>query len=155
MDRIENVPAAQQRTISRSDFADDWPFVPGTGTLGCAEGAVAFRAQGVTYGLNDAARARGYVRPDGILVTQSAAPSNPLGRLRQDERMQMFAASQACESTADPSACKQRLSQSHRVSGDELVQIETEGRERSWPPLSPRPRSLASVLRAGSKMCGG
>jgi hypothetical protein len=151
-DPIPDIPANQQRHISRREFADTWPFEPGEGTLGCIAEAVVFRAQGTTYALNDAARSRGYASADSILVSQSKPPSRPLKRITQDERMRIFRASEEC-AAADRAGCKQRLAQSRGLSADELAQIEAEGRERSWPPLSSPRRSTAPVLKAGAAMC--
>lgn len=152
-DPIPDIPANQQRHISRHDFADNWPFEPGEGTLGCIAEAVVFRAQGTTYALNDAAASRGYMRVDSILVSQSKPPSRPLKRITQDERMRIFRASEECAASADRAGCKQRLAQSRGLSADELAQIEAEGGERSWPPLPPPRRSTAPVLKAGAAMC--
>lgn len=152
-DPIPDIPASQQRRISRHDFADGWPFEPGEGTLGCSAGAVVVRVQGVTYALNDAARARGYASVDSIVVSQSKGPSRPLRRVTQDERMRIFRASEACTPSPEPASCKQRLAQSRGLSADELAQIEEEGRERSWPPLSPPLKSTAPVVKAGAALC--
>jgi hypothetical protein len=152
-DPIPDIPASQQRHISRHDFVDSWPFEPGEGTLGCIADAVVFRVQGITYGLNDAARTRGYGSVDSIVVSQSKPPSHPLRRITQDERMRIFRASEACTSSPEAAACKQRLGQSHGLTAEELAQIEAEGRERSWPPLSPPRKSTAPVIKAGAAMC--
>lgn len=152
-DPIPGLAATQQRTISRHDFRDDWPFEPGTGTLGCIAGAVVFRIRGVSYALNDAARARGYVSVDPIVVSQSRQPSNPLGRIRQDERMRIFRASTDCPTGAAAAACRRRLAASGGLSADDLSQIEAEGRERYWPPLSAPRRSTGPVVQAGLALC--
>jgi hypothetical protein len=152
-DPIPDIPAGQQRRISRHDFVDTWPFEPGTGTLGCAAGAVVFRVQGVTYALNDTARARGYVSVDSIVVSRSKAPSHPLGRITQDERMQIFRTSEGCKTSADEAACRRRLAELQALSPAELSQVEAEGRERSWPPLSPPQKSTEPVVKAGAAMC--
>jgi uncharacterized protein DUF2511 len=152
-DPIPGIEASRQRRISRHDFPDAWPFEPGTGTLGCTGGAVVFRVQGVTYALNDMARARGYASVDPIVVSQSKEPSHPLRRITQDERMRIFRASNDCSSSSDPAACKRRLAQSHALSPEELAQVEAEGRERSWPPLSPPRKSTEPVVKAGAPMC--
>src|SRR5262249_29729759 len=133
-DPIAGVPAGQQRAISRFDFQDDWPFVPGAGTLACQDGAVAFRAGGSTYALNDRARARGYASIEPLRVTQSAAPSNPLRRLRQDERTHIFAELASCQTAGAP-PCRQRVADRHGLAADEVQQIDVEGNERRWLPL--------------------
>ncbi len=150
-DPIPDIPSAQQRTISRQDFRDRWPFEPGTGTLGCAEGAVVFRVQGLTYALNDAARSRGYPSVESLVVSQSRPPSRPLGRITQDQRMRIFRDAAAC-APAD-AGCRQRLAVSRGLSAEELSQIEDEGRERSWPPLAAPRRSTTEVVDAGRALC--
>ena len=154
-DPIPDVPASQQRRVSRHDFVDTWPFEPGAGTLGCITGAVVFRVQGVTYALNDAARARGYASVDSIVVSESKALSDPLGRITQDERMQIFRTSEGCRTSVDNAACRRRLAELHALSPAELSRVEAEGRERSWPPLSPPQKSTAPVAKAGAAMCAG
>jgi uncharacterized protein DUF2511 len=151
---VAGMPPAHQRQISRAELPDDWPFVPGTGTLACDGGAVAFRAQGVTYALNDGARARGYADVNPIVVTQSAAPSNPLRRIPQDDRMRIFIASSACAARPEPSVCRRDLASARQLTADELIQIDAEGRERAWPPLTPSTRSVKPVLDAGLALCG-
>lgn len=151
---IADIPATQQRTATRSEFRWDWPFTVGTGTLGCTSDAVVFRAGGVTYALNDAARARGFAVVDPIQQNQgSGPPSNSLKRLKQDERMQLFAASVACERTANPGGCKQQLRATRTLSEAELHQIDAEGLERVWPPLTAKRTSLDPVINAGLKLC--
>jgi hypothetical protein len=152
-DPVLDIPASPQRRISRQDFADSWPFEPGAGTLACIGQAVVFRAQGVTYALNDQARARGYVSVDSIVVSQSKGPSRPLERVTQDERMQIFRASTEFTASPDESTCKQRLARARGLSADELSQVEAEGRERSWPPLTRPRRSTDAVLKAGAALC--
>lgn len=152
-DPVPDIPANQQRRISRHDFPDTWPFEPGTGTLGCLAEAVVFRVQGVTYALNDRARARGYASVDPIVVHQSKAPSRPLRRIAQDERMQIFRTADGCTSSPDPASCRQRVGQSHGLSAEELAQVEAEGRERSWPPLTPPLKSTEPIVKAGAALC--
>src|SRR5262249_20339843 len=104
-DPVGDMPPGQQRTLSRVEIRDDWPFVPGAGTLACQDGAVAFRAGGSTYALNDAARARGYASIEPLRMTQSAPPTNPLRRLRQEERTRIFGELSACRTVADARQC--------------------------------------------------
>jgi hypothetical protein len=152
-DPIDGIPAAQQRAISRFDFQDDWPFEPGVGTLACSTGAVVFRANGTTYALNDTARSRGYASADPIRLAQSGAPSNPLRRIRQEDRVRIFRELRACDTTADASGCRQRIARERGLASDELQQIDVEGRERSWPPLTPALKSMQRVLDTGRGLC--
>jgi hypothetical protein len=152
-DRIADIPASQQMAISRRELTDGWPFIPAEGALGCLSDAVVFRAAGVSYALNDAARSRGYAQVDPIVLTTPGRPSNPLGRITQDERMRVFAAADACRVHPQPSVCRQELARAHTLTSDELAQIEVEGRERSWPPVPRHPRSLTPVLNAGLALC--
>ena len=153
-DPIPDIPGNQQRTVTRSELRYDWPFTVGTGTLGCASGAVVFRAAGTSYGLNDAAKARGFSSVDPIHASQgSGPPSDPLKRLNQDQRMEVFRASAACGRDADVAGCRHRLRLARTVSEAELNQIDAEGRERFWPPLEPKRMSLDPVIAAGLKLC--
>ena len=109
-DPIPDIPGTQQRTVTRSEFRWDWPFTVGTGTLGCTSGAVVFRTGGVSYAVNDAAKSRGLPQVDPIRQTQgSGPPSNPLKGLTQDQRMQVFESSVACEKAADTARCRQQI----------------------------------------------
>jgi len=67
--------------------------------------------------------------------------------------MQVFAASEVCKSRADRSSCRRELAGAHHLSDDELAQIDAEGRERSWPPLTAPKMSLDAVVRAGLALC--
>lgn len=150
-DSIAGIPETQQRNVSRHEFAFRWPFVAGTGTLGCMSGAVVFRANGVTYALNDAAEAQGFAPLTLARVTVDPGPRHPLARLKQDERTQIFSALEACGEHA--SACRQRLRNRYQLSSEELAQIEAEGVERHWPPLPPEYRSVAPLVQAGLQLC--
>jgi len=151
-DPIAGIPEHQQRTVTRSDFDWRWPFAVGTGTLVCDSGAVVFRSGGTNYALNDAASARGYTRLQDIWLDRTGGPpSNPLGRLKQETRVQIFAQAAGCRAPV----CRDRIRAQHAVSEQELAQIEAEGQERFWPPLERPRRSLAPLLEAGLKLCTG
>lgn len=157
--RIPDIPENQQRVVTRGEFEWRWPFTGGVGTLGCASDAVVFRFDGVTYAVNDTAKSRGFVSIEPIRLTQSSGwPRDPLKRLPQDQRKQIFARFTACERHAarDPTGaaqCTQRLRQAHGLSAPELKQIEVEGLERLWPPLPPKRVSLEPMIEAGRKLC--
>jgi uncharacterized protein DUF2511 len=153
---IPDIPGNHQRTVSRGEFGWQWPFSVGTGTLGCSSGAVVFRAGGTTYAVNDAAKSRGFAPIEAIrLVGSSGPPRNPLKRLTQDQRMRIFAESAACErkTSTESVQCKQALREGRAISEADLTQIEEEGRERRWPPLSPTPISINPLADAGLKLC--
>lgn len=155
-DPIPDIPANQQRTVARNEFRWQWPFAVGVGTLGCTSGAVVFRTGNVTYALNDAAKAKGFASVKPTQVTVDAGPRNPLARVKQETRMQIFAQAAACNATGSdhsPTACRQGLRGTHGLSDDELKQIEAEGTERRWRPLQPEYRSLAPLVEAGLKLC--
>lgn len=156
-DPIAGVPVKQQRVIMRSELSWRWPFTVGTGTIGCAAGAVVFRAGGVDYAVNEPAKAGGFASIEAIRLTQSGWPSDPLSRITQDVRRTIFAEASSCATatTADAAAggCRQRLRESRAVSEAELKQIEVEGRERTWPPLPPAYVTLDPVVDAGLKLC--
>jgi len=152
-DPIAEMPLGQQRTVSRFDFQDEWPLVAGQGTLACRDGAVAFRAGNITYALNDTARARGYASVEPLRVTQSSAPTNPLRRLPQDARTQIFAELASCQTAGNAPECRCRVAERHALAPDETQQIDVEGNERRWPPLRPQPMSIQKVLDAGLALC--
>lgn len=157
-DPIPDVPPSRQRTVTRGEFDLRWPLTVGTGTLGCTSGAVLFRSGGVTYALNGAARTRRYAAVGSIQQARSSAPTNPLKRLDQDERMRIFAAADACERADRASAlrldsCGQRLLRTYALSEPELRQIQAEGQERRWPPLSPARADLTPLVDAGLRLC--
>jgi hypothetical protein len=152
-DPVPGIALNHQRQISRADLIDHWPFVPGTGTLACDQDAIAFRTQGVTYALNDAARARGYADVGPLVVARSGEPSQPLRRIQQDARMRIFADSAACASTANPSRCRLDVTSAHQLTPEELNQIDREGRERSWPPLTAHKQSVQPVVDLALALC--
>ncbi len=148
-DPIAGIPDSQQRVVSRNEFRLVWPFSVGAGTIGCSADAVVFRAGGVNYGLNEAARSRGFATADPVWLTHHVAPSNPLSRVKQERRMQIFAEFSAC----DGAECRKLLLPRYAVSDAELKQIAAEGAERRWPPLAPRRVSLDPIVEAGLKLC--
>jgi hypothetical protein len=156
-DPIADVPLAQQRVITRAALDWRWPFRPGVGTLGCTAGAVLFRAGGVTYGLNGAARNKGTADPAPIrLGDHSAQPSDPVSRLTQEARMQIFGEAESCgrdPAAATRSTCEKRLAERSQVSDAELARIEVEGHERAWSPLPARLIPLDAVVAAGAALC--
>jgi hypothetical protein len=158
-DSAHGIPLVQQRVVTQADFGADWPFEPAAGTLACIAGAVVFRAQGVDYALNEAAKSRGYALPGPLVRMQrSRPPTNPLPGVRQDQRQKIFSASMQCDREAvrtgtDASACKQRLRDAMKLSGSDLRQIEAEGQERVWPPVPPRRQSVQPIVEAGSHLC--
>lgn len=154
VDPIPDIPEHQQRTVRRSDFDGKWPLTVGIATLGCVSDGVVVRAAGVTYAVNDAAKSRGFAALDPVWISGAAGlPRNPLKRLRQDERTRIFAESSACDGSADPGRCRQRVRERRGLSADEWTQIEAEGQERRWPPLSPKRFKLDALTGAGLKLC--
>jgi hypothetical protein len=149
-DPIPDLPPSQQRTVTRSDFDWRWPFSVGVGTLGCQSGAVVFRHRSTNYALNEAAAKHGYASPQSITMPEaSRPPTNPLSRLKQERRMQIFVASTKC--STEP--CRKQLQATAGISAAELKQIEEEGHERVWPPLPRKPKDLAPLVDAGLKLC--
>lgn len=157
LEPIPGVAVTQQRAIVRNDFGWQWPLRVGRGTLGCVSGAVLFRSGDVTYALNEAAASKGYSSIQPLQLTSDPGPSRPLGRIKQDERMAIFAEAIACKKgTTDPTqadACAERVRERHGLSVDELNQIEAEGRERGWRPLPPHAMTVAPLVEAGKKLC--
>ena len=81
-----------------------WPLSIGGGTL-AASRAPWFQTPGVTYALNEAARVRGFTAPDPIQLSQHRPPSNPLGTVKQEVRMRIFADARACGGIEVPRGC--------------------------------------------------
>jgi hypothetical protein len=140
--------------VNRSEFRYAWPLSIGVGTLGCVGNAVVFRANGVSYALNEAAASRGFAAVAPIRQTQgSGPPANPLRRLTQDNRMRIFSAFAACEG-ANAADCQRRVRIANALSEAEMTQIDAEGKERFWPPLEPKRIDLQPLIDAGVKLCG-
>jgi O-antigen/teichoic acid export membrane protein len=139
-------------------FLGIWPFDAAAGTLACKEEAVAFRTSGETYAINEAATRLGFRRVDVIVRLQRGGPpTNPLSRVRQEDRQRIFRQSMLCEKFPAPDSvarCKAELRDGSGLSPAELTQIEVEGRERVWPPLALQPASLDALMKAGLKLCG-
>jgi hypothetical protein len=159
-DPIPDIPASQQRAVSRTDFDWKWPFSIGHGTLGCIDAAIVFRYEGRTFALNDAARSRGFAIVDPIWRWQaSGLPRDPLRKLSQNDRQTVFAQLMACDgdgsvdTRAQASLCKQNLARLRGLTEPELQQIGVEGRERLWPPLKRERASLAPLVEAGQQLC--
>jgi hypothetical protein len=159
-DPVENVPLAQQRTITRNELGYKWPFEMGTGTIACDGGALFFRTEGTTYALSRGAGTRGYPSVDKIRRVQgSGPPSDPVSRLTQDVRVKVFAQVSSCaragETAASPrvSECRAGLRERHGLSETELAKIEAEGVERNWPPLPPVLMSIEALTDAARQLC--
>ena len=64
------------RLVSQAQYQDAWPFGPNEGVVRCrtrdSTPIVTFRAEGVTYALNGAARRRGFAKIQPILLTDHA-----------------------------------------------------------------------------------
>ena len=153
-DPIEGISISRQRTISRADLGFRWPLSVGVGTLACdGAGTVLFRSRGTTY-LLDGHRA-GTHAIEALRVPEPAAPpSNPLKRLKQAEREEAFRQVTRCEShAADQAGCRRAAVQRLGLSDAEWDQIDVEGHERRWPPMSRAPMSLDPLIAAGRALC--
>jgi hypothetical protein len=54
--------------------------------------------------------------------------------------------------SAEPN-CRKRVQEIYALLESELKQIEAEGQERFWKPLTPPFKSLAPIVDAGTKLC--
>lgn len=150
-DPIEGFPAAQQQTIMRATVDKDWPLTVGRGTLGCQSGAVVLRFNGVSYAVNDAARAQGFASIDGIRGDRpSPPPTHPLSRITQEKRMEVFADLARCAASTD---CTNMVGARHRLTSSDLRLILDEGNERLWPPLERSKADLKPLVDRGLKLC--
>jgi hypothetical protein len=152
---VPGIDPSRQRTVSRRQFEFRWPLSVGVGTLACDDGGnILFRTQGVTYGLSGRPAAAADIT--SLRVPESSPPpSNPLKRLTQNERMEAFEESMRCitADSNDDEGCHRVTAARFRLTPEEWKQIEAEGRERSWPPLTRAPMSLEPLLSAGRALC--
>ena len=149
---ITGIPGNEQRVVTVSEFGADWPLSVREGTLGCHLGAVVFRSGGSEYALNERATAPGRPFVSPIWRSSPGPARNPLKRMPQDHRMQIFRDAVRCDGQAEQAPrCKALLRTGHGLTDAELVQIEVEGRQQVWPPLTHRP--LTPLLDAGLKLC--
>jgi hypothetical protein len=153
-DPIEGIPLSRQRTISRADLGFRWPLSVGVGTLACDDaGMVLFRSQGITY-LLDGQRAGTHDIQALRMPEPAAPPSNRLKRLKQTEREEAFRQVTRCEANAaDEAGCRRAAVQRLDLSDAEWDQINIEGHERRWAPLSRGPMSLDPLIAAGRALC--
>jgi len=150
-DPIAGVPLARQRAVSRTEFGFRWPLSVGVGVLACdQQGTILFRTQGTTYALTASGNRAADLAPYRILEP-TGPPTNPLRRIKQNDRMAVFASVMSCgpRDTSCSNAALQRVG----LTRDEWTQIETEGRERRWPPLTRDPMPLDPLIAAGRPLC--
>jgi hypothetical protein len=155
-DPMPGVPLIQQKTISHNDLGHEWPFTAGTGTIVCDGGALSFRAGGATYALSQGAGTRGFANINAIRRRQgSGPPSDPVGSVKQDVRMKIFAEASECGAAADAVSrtCKARIRERYRLQESDLARIEAEGAERYWPPLELPFMSLDPVITMARQLC--
>jgi hypothetical protein len=153
-DPVEGIPISRQRTISRAALGFRWPLSVGVGTLACDDaGTVLFRSQGITYLLHG--ERAGTHDVQALRMPEPAAPpSNPLKRLKQADREDAFQQVTRCEShAADKAGCRRAAVQRLGLSDAEWEQIDVEGHERRWPPLSRAAMSLDPLIAAGRALC--
>jgi hypothetical protein len=152
-DRVAGIPEAQQRRVSKNAFGNDWPLVADSATLACNQDLVVIHVDGHDYALSDADRSFPLLPDDLLGPAHPKWPSNPLSRLRQEERQNRFTQLTACTKQTDPAACRRELGATAHLSTQELDQIDVEGHERLWPPL-PTPRhTVDALVDAGKWLC--
>lgn len=167
-----------ERSVTRAEYGEQWPFTVDSGTLVCVEAsAVLFRTDGGLYALNGRARgSRRWAEPDAILKTGElmAGEYEPVARLEETQRRAIFAASVACEDDGDrvgeaaggslaqqaaiarrsSDECKVGLRTARGLSESEARQIGLEGGSKGWSPLSPhRVGSINELIADGLKLC--
>ena len=153
-DPIDGIPQARQETISRARLGFRWPLSPGTGTLACAEdGAILFRTGGVIYAVSGRRPGAADITP--IRVQEpSALPTNPVKRLKQNERADAFASLMRCDTTnGTDTPCVRAVMARFALSSQEAKLIEAEGRERQWPPLVRHLMPLDPLVERGRALC--
>jgi hypothetical protein len=154
-DPIDGVALSRQKTISRADFGFRWPLSVGVATLACAEdGAILLRTQRVTYTLSGSRPRAADIEPLRVLEP-SPPPSNPLKRMTQDRRMEVFQSMLRCESGGRiDDTCRGVVLARFGLSGDDWGLIDVEGHERRWPPLARELMPLEPLIAAGRALCG-
>jgi hypothetical protein len=152
-DPIDGIPPARQMTISRAQLGFRWPLTPGTGTLACAkDGAILFRAGGVLYAVAGSWPGAADITP--IRAREPSPPSsNPVKRLKQNERMDAFVSLERCASARSENECRRIVQQRFGLSAEEARLIEAEGQERRWPPLDRAFMTLGPLAAAGRRLC--
>lgn len=152
-DAVPGVALDHQRTISRAEFGFRWPLSAGVGVLACGpRGAILFRTQGTTYELSGDPGKGSDIQalrvPEG-----SGPPSNPLRRIKQDDRMRAFESVTSCASHPNDTHCVDDELHRLGLSHDDWALIEAEGKERQWPPLVRDMMPLEPLLAAGRELC--
>ncbi len=152
-DPIAGVPLERQRAVSRLAFGFRWPLSVGVGVLACdQQKVILFRTQGTTYALTGSPKGIADIEPLRLLEP-SEPPTNPLRRMKQDERMAVFASMMACTAGPSPEVCSNATLQRFGLSRKEGAQVEAEGRERRWPPLTRELMPLDPLIAAGGSLC--
>jgi hypothetical protein len=152
-DSIPGVPQNRQRTISREAFGFRWPLSVGIGVLACdQQQTILFRTQGTTYQLSGSSRRGSDIAPLR-LYEPSGPPSNPLRRLKQDDRMRTFESVSRCASRPSDAHCIDDTLQRLGLSRDDWTLIEAEGKERRWPPLARDLMPLDPLVSGGRELC--
>jgi hypothetical protein len=150
-DPLPGVPLNRQRTISRAEFGFRWPL--SVGVLACdSQQTILFRTQGTTYALNGDPRRGSDIAPLR-LYEPSGPPSNPLRRLKQEDRMRAFVSVSSCASHVSDVNCLNDTLQRLGLSRDDWALIDAEGKERRWPPLTRDLMPLDPVVAAGRDLC--
>lgn len=150
-DPIAGVPLARQQAVPRAEFGFRWPLSVGVGVLACDQaGTILFRTQGTTYPLTGRGSRIADLAPYRMLEP-SQPPTNPLRRVTQNDRMAVFASVMSCAPQDTP--CSNAALQRVGLTRDEWNQIETEGRERRWPPLTRDSMPLDPLIAAGRPLC--
>ena len=152
-DPIPGVPLSRQRAISREEFGFRWHLSVGVGVLACDQPqAILFRTQGTTYQLSGDLRQEPDITPLRV-YEPSGPPSNPLRRLKQDDRMRAFALVSSCASRPGDTHCVDDSLQRLGLSRDDWTLIDAEGEERRWPPLTRDLMPLDPLVSAGRDLC--
>jgi hypothetical protein len=153
-DPVDGIALSRQRTISRAELGFRWPLTVGVGTLACDDaGSILFRTQHITYVLSGRGTTFADIQPLRS-VEPSPPPSNPLRRLTQTDRGTAFREVTRCaSSTGNRDPCRRSVRQRFVLSEQELAQIEAEGHERKWPPLTRELMPLDPLIAQGRQLC--
>ena len=172
-----------ERTISRADFDEDWPFTVDSGTLACRSlaKAVTFTAGGTTYAVNGTAstlQTAVPVDPIWAYAPPVATDVDIVDRMPLSDREEIYRQLLSCEDQAMLRAdrevpitdrtsleanvermreleaeCERIVRNRWSISEDEEARIGLEGVTGSLPAARVIRKSIGSIVQAGLALC--
>ncbi|WP_419861751.1 DUF2511 domain-containing protein [Candidatus Palauibacter sp.] len=183
--RVESTVSSSERTISRSDFGDEWPFTVESGLLRCSPpSVVTFTSGGTTYAVNGTAMtvvgAGVAIEPIWALAPPLISDIDIVDRLSLSDRQEIFRQLGVCEDRAMERAeteipvtdmasltamaerqdelmaeCKGQVRSRFGIDGDEETKIAVEGVSGALPSSTRLRVDISPVIQAGLALCEG